>query len=139
VDQAIQEVDVDSIDLLIIPGGEPGPLVDNPELKSFVEKLVAGMKKVGGICGGASLLAGLGILKGKRCTGLSSGRAPGTPEDRYFAEAIFLDDPVVVDGNLITAQGQAYVEFAFELVRQMGLGGKEEDIQAGLRWFRNIR
>jgi len=139
VDQVIKDVDIDSIDLLVIPGGEPAPLVDNVELKSFVERLVAANKKVAGICGGAALLAGLGLLKGKRCTGMASGRNANIPEFQYFSESIFLDDHVVVDGNLITAQGQAYVEFAFELARQMGLRDREEEYKAGIRWFKNIR
>jgi putative intracellular protease/amidase len=139
VDQVIKDVDIDSIDLLVIPGGEPAPLVDNLELKKFVESLVARNKKVAGICGGAGLLAGLGVLKGKKCTGLASGRNPSIPEYQYFSESIFLDDHVVVDGNIITAQGQAYVEFAFELARQMGLSEKEEEYEAGIRWFKNIR
>jgi putative intracellular protease/amidase len=139
VDQVIKDVDIDSIDLLVIPGGEPDPLVNNLELKSFVENLVARNKKVAGICGGASLLAGLGVLKGRKCTGLTSGKDPNIPSYQYFSESIFLDDHVVVDGNIITAQGQAYVEFAVELVRQMGLCETEEEYQAGLKWFKNIR
>ncbi|HNT75744.1 MAG TPA: DJ-1/PfpI family protein [Anaerolineae bacterium] len=139
VDQVIRDVDMDSIDLLIIPGGDPATLVGNHELKTFVESLVAKNKKVAGICGGAAVLAGFGLLKGKKCTGLGSGKMPDIPEYQYFADATFLDDHVVVDGNLITAQGQAYVEFAFELVRQMGLCGTEEECQAGIRWFKNIR
>jgi putative intracellular protease/amidase len=139
VDQVIKDVDIDSIDLLVIPGGEPAPLVDNLELKNFVESLVAKNKKVAGICGGAGLLAGLGVLKRRRCTGMASGRNPNIPEFRYFSESIFLDDHVVVDGNIITAQGQAYVEFAFELARQMGLSEREEEYKAGIRWFKNIR
>jgi len=115
------------------------PLVDNLELKGLVEKLVARNKKVAGICGGAALLAGLGVLKGKKCTGLASGKNPNIPDYQYFSEAIFLDDHVVVDGNIITAQGQAYVEFAFELARQMGLSDREEEYQAGIKWFKNIR
>jgi 4-methyl-5(b-hydroxyethyl)-thiazole monophosphate biosynthesis len=139
IDQVIQEVDVDSIDLLVIPGGEPAPLVQDLELKNFVESLIAKNKKVAGICGGAALLAGLGVLKGKKCTGLASGKNLNIPAYQYFSESIFLDDHVVVDGNIITAQGQAYVEFAFELARQMRLRDQEDDYQAGIRWFKNIR
>jgi 4-methyl-5(b-hydroxyethyl)-thiazole monophosphate biosynthesis len=139
VDKVIQELDVDSIDLLVIPGGEPAPLVNNIELKSFIEKLVANNKKVAGICGGASLLAGLGVLKGRKCTGLASGKDPSIPSYQYFSDSIFSDDHVVVDGNITTAQGQAYVEFAVELARQMGLCEKEEEYQAALEWFKNIR
>ncbi len=139
VDQVIKDVDIDSIDLLVIPGGEPGLLVDNLELKRFIETLLAKNKKVAGICGGAEMLAGLGLLKGKRCTGMSSGKDADLPTFQYFSESIFLDDHVVVDGNIITAQGQAYVEFAFELARQMKLSDREEEYQAGIKWFKNIR
>jgi putative intracellular protease/amidase len=139
VDKVIQEVNPDSIDLFVIPGGDPAPLVENPELKRFVEQLISRHKKVAAICGGAALLAGLGMLKGRKCTGLTSGKDPGIPSYQYFSESLFSDEHVVVDGNIITAQGQAYVEFAVELVRQMGFCKDEDDYQQGLKWFKNIR
>jgi putative intracellular protease/amidase len=139
VDQNIDEVDVDALDLLIIPGGEPAQLVENDELKTFIERLLAAGKKVAGICGGASALAGMGILDGKKCTGLSSGRDPEIPSWSYFANTDFSDDHVVVDGDIITAQGQAYVEFAIELARQMDLCEDEGDYDEALKWFKNLR
>jgi 4-methyl-5(b-hydroxyethyl)-thiazole monophosphate biosynthesis len=139
VDKVIKDVDVQAIDLFVIPGGDPAPLVDNLELKNFVEKLIAQNKKVAGICGGASLLAGLGILKGKKCTGMSSGRDSSRPSYQYFFGSLFLDEHVVVDGNIITAQGQAYVEFAVELARQMSLCEQEDNYREALKWFKNIR
>jgi 4-methyl-5(b-hydroxyethyl)-thiazole monophosphate biosynthesis len=139
VDQAISDVDVDTIDLLVIPGGDPAPLVENQALKGFVETLVSKNKKIGAICGGASLLAGLGVLKGRKCTGNTSGVRPGDDEYQYYAGSLLSDEHVVVDGNFITAQGQAYVEFALELARQMGLVKTEAEYQGGLRYFKNIR
>jgi len=139
VDNVIKDMNIQAIDLFVVPGGEPAPLVDNAELKNFVEKLIAHNKKVAGICGGASLLAGLGILTGKKCTGMSSGRDPSRPSYQYFSESLFSDEHVVVDGNIITAQGQAYVEFAVELARQMSLCEQEDDYKEALKWFKNIR
>ena len=139
VDKVIKDMDAQTIDLFVIPGGEPAPLVDNLELRNFVEDLITQNKKVAGICGGASLLAGLGILKGRKCTGMASGKNPNLPSYQYFSEANFLDEHVVVDGNIITAQGQAYVEFAVELARQMSLCEKEDDYGEALKWFKNIR
>lgn len=139
VDRIIKEVDADSIDLLVIPGGDPAPLVENPELKSFIAELLRKGKKVAGICGGASLLAGLGILKGKRCTGMTAGVDPSRPSYKYYSESTVSGEHVVVDGNIITAQGQAYVEFAVELVRQMGLYKNEEEYAEELKWLKNIR
>jgi len=138
VDEIVKDVDIKSIDLFVIPGGEPEFLVNNLELKEFIKKLLARDKKVAGICGGAAVLASFGFLKGKRCTGLASATALDIPEYQYFSDTEFLEDQVVVDGNIITAQGQAYVEFAFELAKQMGLLEKEEEYEAGIQWFRNI-
>jgi len=139
VDQAIHEVDPGTIDLFVLPGGDPAPLVNNQELKRFLEELLYRGKKIGGICGGASLLAGLGLLKGKRCTGMGSGVVRDTPNHPYYAEATISTEQVVVDGNIITAQGQAYVEFAVELARQLDLCTKEEDYAEAQKWFKNIR
>lgn len=139
VDNAIKDVDVNSIDLLVIPGGDPTPLVDNHELKDFVEALVHRNKKIGGICGGASLLAGLGILKGKKCTGDTSGVDPNSDESKYYAGSTVSDEHVIVDGNIITAQGQAYAEFAVELAYQMGLHKDKEECEDVLKWCKNIR
>lgn len=139
VDQVLRDVDPSSIDLFVIPGGDPALLVGSLELQRFVAALLAAGKKVAGICGGTSILAGLGFLQGRKCTGLSSGVTPDQPSYRYFVGAHILDEHVVLDGNLITAQGQAYVEFAFELARQMRLSANEEDYLAGIRWFKNIR
>jgi len=138
-DKVLSEIDPGSIDLFIIPGGSPDKLVNHLGLKSFIQELIKENKKIAAICGGASLLAGMGLLKGKKCTGMSSGRDSSRPSFQYYSESIFLDDEVVVDGNLITAQGQAYVEFAVELARQMGLCEKEEEYTDALKWFKNIR
>jgi putative intracellular protease/amidase len=139
IDQAIEEIDPTSIDLLIIPGGNPATLADNKELKRFVETLVLKNKKVAGICGGASLLAALGILKGKNCTGDSSGVNPTSQEGQYYAGANISTKHVVVDGNIITAQGQAYIEFAVELSRQMKLYENPDEYDEAIRWCKNIR
>lgn len=138
-DQTLAEMDVDSLDLFIIPGGEPDLLVDNEILKDVIERLLAGGKIVAGICGGASALAGMGFLDGKKCTGMGSGKDTDRPSWSYFANTDFSEDHVVVDGNLITAQGQAYVEFAIELARQMDLGEDPQDYEEATRWFKNIR
>ena len=61
---AVFYVDAGSIDLFILLGGDPAPLVQNLVLKCFLEELLFQGKKIGAICGEASLLAGLGLLNG---------------------------------------------------------------------------
>jgi putative intracellular protease/amidase len=145
IDQTIEEADADAIDLLIIPGGNFFPLLESPELKKFIGELLSKNKKVAGICAGAGVLAAFGFLKGKKCTGMSSGvrdseRPNVKREYEFFEGAITLDDYVVVDGNIITAQGQAFTEFAVELARQMGLYDKNpQEYDGDLKWLKNIR
>ena len=70
---------------------------------------------------------------------MGSGVTPRHCSYAYYAESTVLEDHVVVDGNIITAQGQAYVEFAVELVRQMGLYKNQAEYDEDLRWLKNIR
>jgi putative intracellular protease/amidase len=139
VDKVIKEVDIESLDMMIIPGGNPAQLIKNLELKTFIEEVDKNKKIIGGICGGSSLLAGLGILKGKRCTGMTSGVTSKNSSYIYYSDSIVCEEHVVIDGNLVTAQGQAYVEFALELVRQLGLYENEEEYLEDLKWLKNIR
>jgi putative intracellular protease/amidase len=139
VDKVIRDVDVDSIDLLVIPGGNPAPLFENLELKNFLDKLVSRNKKIAAICGGPGLLAAFGLLKGKKCTGNTTGIRSTDKNYSLYSESILSDEYVVVDGNIITGQGQAYGEFAVEIVNQMGLYKDKQEYDADLQWIKNVR
>lgn len=139
VDKMLNDVDPGSIDLLVIPGGDSSPLHENSELNEFVLKIIDNKKKVSGICGGSELLAALGILKGLKCTGNSSGMKSSDSGYKYYTESILSDECVVVDGNVITAQGQAYAEFAVESANQMGLIKNQPEYDGTLNWLKNKR
>jgi len=139
-ENTLADVDPSKIDLFLIPGGDSRPLYGNEELKAFIEKVVEGGGKVAGICGGAVLLAELGLLEGRRCTGNTSGILE-TDEvfSLYEKTKLVKDDYIVVDGPFITGQGQAYVEFAVEVARQMGCVTDDADFAETLKWLKNDR
>ena len=139
VDQTIDEVDMDSLDLLVIPGGSPESLFENQVLKKFIQTLALKGKKIAGICGGTQLMAAYGLLMGKKCTGNTTGIFPSDKSYKYFSDAILSEEYVVVDGNIITGQGQAFAEFAVELANQMGLYKNEKERTDDLNWLKNIR
>ena len=132
----IDKLNPGQIDLFIIPGGKPASLYDNQALKQFVLELDAQGKYIAGICGGAYLMAAYGILDGKRCTGGSSGLL-GT--DTIFTNCIVCNDDIVVDGNAVTATGQAYVDFSFELARLLNLYAHQDRFHEDYRWYKNIK
>jgi len=56
-------------------------------------------------------------LRGRRFT---HGYGPDSPLP-YWQEGSYEDQPVVVDGNIVTAKPQAYIDFAIEVLYAAGL------------------
>lgn len=136
----LQEVDPSTIDLLLIPGGDSRSLFENAKLKTFIEKVVESGGKVAGICGGSELMAALGLLDGRKCTGNTSGVFETDSAYPCYGKTLLVNDEhVVVDGPYITGQGQAYAEFAVEVARQMESIKDDSDYKETLNWLKNIR
>lgn len=132
-DFELGDINPDEVDLLIIPGGEPGLYKAREDINNLLQEIHARGKPIAAICGGPEFLANAGILKDKRIT-------HGHSEE--YAEVVFkdctvADEDVVIDGNIITARGQAYAEFAVEIGRQLGLFENEEEAEETLSWFKN--
>lgn len=139
-ENTLEDVDPSQIDLLLIPGGDSRAMFENMELKRFIDNVVRSGGKVASICGGSELLAALGFLDGRRCTGNTSGVFETDESYPYYEKALLVkDEYVVVDGPFITGQGQAYAEFAVEVTRQMGNLADDADFADKLKWLKNIR
>ena len=138
-DKTVGELNPDEIDLFVVPGGNPSYLFDNTVLRDFITTLNSKNKHIGAICGGPSLLASFGILDNKRCTGDSSGIREDEDYIELFQKAHVLNEDVVIDGNIITSTGQAFVEFAVELGKLMNIYTSDEEAQNDYRWIKNIK
>lgn len=97
---AVDKVKVDDFDGVMVPGGFAP---DRLRRYSAVLNLVRGVFEKGGvvasICHGAWVLISAGIMKGKRATCVSA-----IKDDLINAGATYLDQEVVVDGNLVTSR-----------------------------------
>src|SRR5438094_6586377 len=94
--------DVKSADFigLLIPGGfMPDKLRRDPKVLSLTREFCEQGKMVAFICHGGWIAISAKILKGKRATG-----SRGIKDDLENAGAIWADEPVVVDGNLISSR-----------------------------------
>ncbi len=104
-DMAIDEVDPDKYNLLIIPGGSPhgAPAVVRKMKKAqgITQAFFAKGKPVASICHGPWTLADADVVKGRR---LTSYWHDGVPESIESAGGIWEDKEVVVDGNLVTSR-----------------------------------
>ena len=119
-DEVAEDVDIDSADLIVLPGGRVGTenLAASGIVKSACVKFAADdTKHIAAVCAAPSVLAGLGLLEGKHATVHPDfeGKMDG---------AVLTYDGVTVDGNIVTGQGLgATYDFALTLAEM--LAGKE--------------
>jgi 4-methyl-5(b-hydroxyethyl)-thiazole monophosphate biosynthesis len=121
------------VDLLVIPGGEPGAYKEREDVNNLLREIHKRGKPIAAICGGPEFLANAGILKDKRIT---HGHSEEYAQE-VFKECTLVDEDVVVDGNIVTSRGQAYAEFAVEIGRQLNFFESEEEAEGTLSWFKN--
>ena len=98
--RSIAQVTADNFDAVIIPGGwAPDFLRQDPRMVRLVREMHEAGKVVAAICHGGWLLVSADIVEGRRATCFVA-----IKDDLVHAGAEYLDEEVVVDGNLITAR-----------------------------------
>jgi len=104
-------------DAVVISNGYgPDKIRINTAALGLAREVYDAGKIVGAIHHGPQVLISMGILKGKNVTGSQSIRV-----DLENAGATYFDEPVVIDGNIITARGSADVElFCKAIVDELG-------------------
>lgn len=104
-DAAVKNIDPSKFDAMFIIGG-PGALrsLDNDDVKSLFARFANETKNpYGAICISSRILAGAGVLKGAKATGWNADRKLG--DILKNSGAAYVEEPVVVDGRVITADG----------------------------------
>ncbi|HET7109728.1 MAG TPA: type 1 glutamine amidotransferase family protein [Gemmatimonadales bacterium] len=136
--RVLSEVDADDVAVFILPGGDRWETLPvEPELAALLRTLDAAGVPLAAICAATVAIARTGLLRGRRHT--SNGRAylqqhaPG-----YDGSADYVEAPAVRDRGLITASGLADVEFAAELLNELGVLS-EPDRQLWRDLFRSGR
>lgn len=105
ISKTFSDVDPSDYDLLVIPGGFPdgAPLTvrNDKRAVAIAKQFMTDKKSVASICHGPWTLASADVVKGRRVTSFWH---DGVPEDLKTAGAIWKDESVVVDGNLVTSR-----------------------------------
>lgn len=117
VDCTIQQADAASCDALAIAGGTGAPahLWDCEPLRALAQSAHAAGKPVAAICLAPPVLARAGLLAGKRATSYPARRAI---VELKRGGATYVEEPVVLDGTIVTASGpEAAVAFGETLAR----------------------
>ena len=110
-------VNPDEYRVVIVPGGDTMTVLENETLIGILKAANDAGATFGAICAGPLLLARAGLLKGRHFT---HGYGPDSSL-LYWKDGIYENQPVVVDGNIVTAQPQAYMDFAVDVLYAAGL------------------
>lgn len=111
----LEDEDVEEAFGVILPGGLPGAenLRDSEGVKYILRDMMAARKMVAAICAAPIALKAADVIEGRRITSY-----PGF-EDQ-LAGAKYIDENVVIDGNLITSRGPALaMDFSLAIVEHL--------------------
>ena len=97
---SIDDVKAQDFDFLVVPGGKsPEKLRLNDKILRFVKDFESQGKPIATICHAGQVLASAGIVKNRTLTCVA-----GIRDDMINAGAHYVDQAVVVDGNLVTSR-----------------------------------
>lgn len=122
MDLRFDEVDFDSLDMIVLPGGMPGTkgLEAHAGLMAQVDAFDRTGRCLAAICAAPSILGHRGILSGKK-----AGCYPGWEQHLEGAE-ISMED-ATVDGHVITGRGMGCaIPFSLAIVAKL-LGQEQAD------------
>ena len=126
----IPDMDLDTAltneyDMVVLPGGMPGAdhLDNDPRIQALLKKMANDEKYTAAICAAPKALANAGVLDGKTATSY-----PGFLDFMDLPDTTITNEPVVVDGNVITSRGPGTaMDFALILIET--LVGKDKRIE----------
>ena len=103
IDTAFKDVSFDDFDALLIPGGySPDKLRADDRAVEFTRQFFESGKPVFAICHAPQILITADLIRGRKITGWKS-----IIQDIKNAGAEFVDEDVVIDGNLISSRQPA--------------------------------
>ena len=99
-DVSADEVSADDFDAIVIPGGyAPDMMRRYPSMINLVREANSKKKVIAAICHAGWMLVSADILKGRKATSFFA-----IKDDMVNAGAQWVDEPVVIDANLITSR-----------------------------------
>lgn len=121
IDFNLKNLNVRDFEAVVFVGG-PGALkyLDNKDSYKIINETLEKQKLLASICISPVILARAGVLVGKRATVWSSPFDKSAVKILKENGAIYEDSPVVIDGDIITADGPSSAgEFAGAIVNKL--------------------
>jgi len=110
----LNEVDPKQYDILILPGGKsPSVIREENKALEIARYFFNHNKLVAAICHGPQILISAGLMEGRVATGYQS-----IAKELEDAGAIYKDEKVVVDNNLITSRQPSDLNAFMEAIKE---------------------
>jgi len=129
-DTTLDDVIYDDFDMIVLPGGLPGStnLDKDIHIHAIIKRLHQSDMAIGAICAAPLVLANCGVLDGKRATCY-----PGIMTQDEWPSIKLCDDPIVIDGNILTSRGPGTaMDFALAIIEYLTDTNTRNQVEAGL-------
>ncbi|MES9969169.1 MAG: DJ-1 family glyoxalase III [Candidatus Thiodiazotropha sp.] len=129
-DTTLDAVMDDEFDMLVLPGGLPGAdyLDADPRIHELLKRLDQQGKFTAAICAAPKVLAGAGLLEGRRATSY-----PGVLDKMELPQVDVQLEPVISDERVITSRGPGTaMDFALELIERLCGRETRDQVEQGL-------
>lgn len=134
-DYPLQEIKYNNVGILILPGGKMWEEDPVEEMVAVVRKFINKDIPVAAICGPTVFLARHGFVKKVKHT--SNGKVYlQNIIGKYEGSDFYVNQPSVSDKGIITANGIASVEFARDVLGELGIYD-ENTLNAWYNFFKN--
>ena len=123
-DIKLKDVDWDSADMLVLPGGMPGTknLEECDELMTHVDEMSQSGRNIAAICAAPTIFGHRGILDGRLACCY-----PGL--EAQLSGAKVSAEPVCVDGNVITSRGMGTaIDFSLAIITKLISAAKADEV-----------
>lgn len=129
-DTTLNDVIYDDFDMVVLPGGLPGTtnLNNDSHVHAVLKRLYQSNMAVAAICAAPLVLAHCGLLEGKKATCY-----PGVLTQEEWPNITLSDDPVVIDGRILTSRGPGTaMDFALAIIEYLTNTDTRNQVEAGL-------
>lgn len=129
-DTTIDNIKNDIFDMVVLPGGLPGAdhLRDDERVQNILRKHASADKYTAAICAAPSALAAAGLLNNRKATSY-----PGVLATLKLTNTTITDNPVEIDGKIITSRGPGTaMDFALTLIETLEGPEKRQAVEAPL-------
>jgi len=132
---SLNELKIEDIDLLILPGGTAWEKGEKKEIEELIKSVSEKGKPIAAICAATTYLGQLGLLNDLKHTSNDLNYLKGIAP-KYCGDKNYVNSLAVTDKNIITANGIAPIEFAREIFKTIGLYN-DVNIEKWFQLFKN--